>query len=58
MWEQWIALLPNMTTEGSKFISFEKFKDMNTKKNTHTQLTDEQILEDAAGILKTMGKGR
>ncbi len=51
LWELWLAQYPNMTKE--TFVSFEQFK-LNSRKSAQVKRSEQEIVEDADNILKSM----
>ena len=56
LWEKWLVELPNMNK--GNFVSFGTYKEQHLKKIEETLFvkTDEQVMQDAEGILNMMNK--
>ncbi|WP_117168875.1 hypothetical protein [Paraliobacillus sediminis] len=56
LWEQWLVDYAKFTEK--TFVPFDKYIEKAKKAKTTKQLTDEQILEDAQSILKSMNRSK
>lgn len=54
LWEKWLAELPNMNQEN--FIPFEEYVKKHKKVKHQETKSDEQILQDAENILKSLSR--
>lgn len=56
LWQRWLTELPRMNEDN--FISFDEYKKQSFKRNEQETSTksEEEVLEDANKILKSMSK--
>ena len=54
LWQKWLAELPNM--DGKTFIPFDRYKEKHFKHEETQKMSDEEILQDAESILKSMSR--
>ncbi|MGJ9384252.1 hypothetical protein [Salipaludibacillus sp. CF4.18] len=57
LWSKWLVELPNM--DPKKFVPFDKYVKMhtgNSNGSNETPKTEEEILQDADNILKSMSR--